>query len=462
MQYIMRLINGIRQKTATACLYALLLTVFLLGERVGVFANPLPSDSLLSSTKPSYFNIPIKIGYEQIDRFIDNSLQGVLYADTSDNTIVRVVKQGKLSITGKMDSAEIALPVRVWYTKKMGPLEFSTDFDLLLLLSLQVSINGDWKLLTKTRLIRYTITRQPVAHLSKLEWDFTFVLNQILKYSLPKITKNVDESMAKTDMVSQQAKQIWQETQQPMLIDSAYQAWISMRPSRFYYVPIRFLKKEMLISAAMDCFMYFGLGPVSKQPNTSFSKLSLRDTLPQYFSTRLHVKIPIASIDQTVKRAMKDSTFDVSKRKKIKIEDIEITENSGRIGCKVKVSGNYRFELLLQASMRFNDSLQAFYATDVEYAIESKQLLIKAADFLFEEKIKKMLTDALQRDAKKDLAEATAALSKFLNHYNYENKLLINGAIQRMQVSNVQCNNRAVNALLDIVGKAEVSVIGIK
>jgi len=462
MRYITQLVNGISPKSKIAVFYTLLLTIFFGAKNLDIQANPLPLDSLVSSTKPSYFNIPIKIGYEQIDRFIDNSLQGVLYADTTDNTIVRVVKQGKLSISGKTDSAEITLPVRVWYTKKMGPLEFSTDFDLQLLLSLQVSINSDWKLLTKTRLIRYTITRQPVAHLSKLEWDFTFVLNQILKYSLPKITTKVDESMAKSDMVSKQAKLIWQETQQPMLIDSAYQAWISMRPSRFYYVPIRFLKKEMLISAAMDCFMYFGLGPVSQTPNTSFSKLSLRDTLPQYFSTRLNVQIPVSSIDQSVKRAMKDSMFDVSKRKKIKIDDIEIKEKNGRIDCKVTVSGSFRFELLLQASMRFNDSLQAFYATDVDYSIESKQLLIKAADALFEEKIKKKLTDALQRDAKKDLAEATAALSTFLNHYNYENKLLVNGSIQRMQVSNVQCINSTINALLDITGKAEVSVIGIK
>jgi hypothetical protein len=366
-----------------------------------------------------------------------------------------------MSIAGKEDSAEISLPLRVWYKKKIGPAEFSTDFDLLLRLSLKLSVKGDWKLLTQTRLIDYKISRAPEARLAGLEWDFSFVLKQILKYALPRISTKIDESMADSDMLRQYAVYMAKETGKPMMIDSVYRAWILLQPARFYYIPVRFLKKEMLINAAMDGQLKMGMGEMpSARSEQAVSKLILKDSLPSLFSTRLNLEIPLSSLEAALRLSLIDSIIPLSKRKEIRIEDIRLFQMGEKLGCKVLVSGSYRFELLLHTRLSFNDSLQAFRAADLEYNVESKQILIKAADMLFENKIKSKIYDALQYDPKGDIKKATESLSVFLNNYNYENKLLVKGGISDIRFSNIRYENNVIRGVLSIMGKAQLSVIG--
>ena len=450
----------ILRHTALRCSIALFVLLNLACFDV-LYAAGSAADTSRVQSAASYFNIPIKIGYDKMDQFIDSSMRSVLYEDSTEGSLVRVKKYGRMSIAGKEDSAEISLPLRVWYKKKIGPTEFSTDFDLVLRLSLKLSVKGDWKLLTQTRLIDYKISRAPAARLAGLEWDFSFLLKQILKYALPRITTKIDESMAESALRKQYAVDMGRETGKPMMLDTAYKAWIGLQPGRFYYIPVRFLKKEMLINAAMDGVLKMGMGEVPPaQKEQAVSKLILKDSLPEFFSTRLNLEIPLTSLENALRLSLIDTVIPLSKRKEIKIDDIRLFQMGEKLGCRLMVSGSYRFDLLLHTRLIFSDSLQAFRAADLEYNVESKQLLIKAADLLFENKIKSKIYDALQYDPKADIRKATEGLSKFLNNYNYENKLLVKGGISQIKFSGIKCENSLVTGVLNVMGKAQISVIG--
>ena len=143
----------------------------------------------------------------------------------------------------------------------------------------------------------------------------------------------------------------------------------------------------------------------------------------------------------------------------IVIEKVTLYGSGDSVVVAVRVKGEVRGTIYLTGAPLYDESARSFTLRNLEYTVDTKEVLVKAADWLLHSRLKDSLAERAtwyigdRIDAYKDL------LSRALNR-NVNEHVNISGKIRDLRPVSVGITTNAIKAVLVADGTVEVSVFG--
>jgi hypothetical protein len=188
----------------------------------------------------------------------------------------------------------------------------------------------------------------------------------------------------------------------------------------------------------------------------------IKEKMDNKFNVELPVTIDFKMATELANRNFKDSTFEVSKKKKIKVNDILIYGKGGEVFVKADLSGSFNGLVFFRGQPAFDTTTSKIYFKDIDFDLKTKNVLYKTAAWLLHGTIKKIMAKNFVYDISKDIEGAKISVKKYLSDYEYGNLLVIKGTVEDLSLKRIITNEESIKVLFHSSGTVGVNIKTIK
>jgi hypothetical protein len=149
------------------------------------------------------------------------------------------------------------------------------------------------------------------------------------------------------------------------------------------------------------------------------------------------------------------------KRKTVSVEDIDIYGKGELAYIKILLKGSVEGYLYLYGIPRFNSKTNEFYFEGLDYDINTRGVLIKAANWLLSSLLREQLQSKLRFSFDAEVSSIRAQLSAKLKYYTYQNLFTLKGTVNQFTVKDIYVSSDHFDIVLNAEGKASLVLEGI-
>jgi hypothetical protein len=140
---------------------------------------------------------------------------------------------------------------------------------------------------------------------------------------------------------------------------------------------------------------------------------------------------------------------------------VQITGTDSTITTNIQTEGAINSSISFTGKPAFIDSTQVFYLDEFDYTLASRQTLLRMADRLFNERMRRSFEQAMHYSLADQVNQARQALITFLSDYKLYNQVLISGSLAKFQLAKISTDAAKVNTLFDIQGQARIRLLNL-
>jgi hypothetical protein len=386
----------------------------------------------------SHINMLTGIPVAALEKRANDNIPELLYEDNNiddDGYSIKVWRKGGLKIIPQKGMIEFRLPLKIHAKAKidLGFLkhEQEADFELTPSYVTRISISPDWKIISKTTSNGYQWVTKPTVKIGPMEIDIAPFIEKILDKQQDKIGAEIDNIVAANVSIKSYVESAWQLIQTPIPLADKYNAWLKISPKEVFFIPIHgdtsVLKAGVAIKGMTNTFIGEKPGVVY----TPVPDISVYDEPDNSFKINLLARISFATASAIAKENIKRQKLNLNDGKnKFKIDDIEIYGSGEKLIVKATVSGDVNGVIYLSGNPYYDSSTTSISVKGLDFELETKNQLLKTADWLAHGVFIKKIEKALTFPIKSQTEEAKAYLQKFITDNKINNYVTINGNIE--------------------------------
>lgn len=231
-------------------------------------------------------------------------------------------------------------------------------------------------------------------------------------------------------------------------IDLGTLGQLNLNLSELTLSPFNFNKQEMNMDIRMLAF------PTIGTINPQFVHKSSEATT-NGFSVSVPVTISYDSLNQILQSNFGGTHYPI-KHKMIIIDSVEIFGvNHENLNLRVKFSGKKKGTIYLTGTPKIEN--QVLKLTAVKMTLESKNVLLKSARWLFDTKIESAIEKKFQFDLKKDIAYLRSITDHYLNQEIYPG-VRLNTLLSSVNIEGLHMNELNASAVIQFNGSSEIKI----
>jgi hypothetical protein len=424
----------------------------------------------------STLNIPLEIPLGEVERKINEQLGTVLFEDNSldnnggDNLILKVSKRLPLSIEPKGGNLfNIKVPVNIFAKAGYKVEKFGiavakyedTQFDIDLNFLTRLSIESNWKINTSTTPNGYKWISEPKVKIGFFEIPITTIIEKIMDRELPNLVKTVDNEIGKINL-KPQVETAWKAVQEPFLMNETYQAWLKVTPKEVMMTPLSNKGRNVRVSLGMSAITETFLGnKPSGAVMADLPGLKIMDKLDEKFEVGMITEIPYPQLKKMAMEQTGGKTYEFNEGKhKITVMDIDIYGQGEDIIVSTLLSGALNGKVYLKGKPFFDAASNSIKVKDLDYELDTKNKLVKAADWLAHGKFLKMMEPYFSVSVASQLDEAKKKIQENLAGNKLNKNINLNGKLNELNPQNMYVTPNGIQAVILAKGKLEVLVAG--
>jgi hypothetical protein len=433
------------------------------------YSSPAPVRKL----NPSLIQVPIEIPMTVFQQELNKNFNGLIYHDSlyenndEDNLKVKIWRTKKqIRVDGLKQKIRFVFPLEIWAQYKWQAcgfcplIEKSTSFDLDLTLNTQVQISRDWVVITTTSATDMVFSKEPVLDFGVVQIPVTRLIRGVLSANMPAITGAIDREVASAIPLKTYVEDAWKKVQEPVLLDSAYKAWLVMKPLNMLLTPLQCDPGKLAAQAGMEVYLETKVGARPEVPLKTFlGPPVVKEKMTNQFNVELPIQIDFDAATHIARKNLKDSIFTVSKKKKIKVNDIEIYGKSGFAFIRADLEGSFKGSVYFKGIPTYDTLTQSIYLKDLDYELNTKNSLYSFASWMLHGTFKKILSKQFTYSIAKDMEGARLALKNLMNGYTYDRYFKISGYVDQLALKEVFCNDQGIMALLTCKGTSKITFL---
>lgn len=404
----------------------------------------------------SFINLSVSLTWKELMKQA-NALMPVQIMDdkefNGDGLKVNLKKTGDIGISFVINQVQISMPVsaRVWY--RYGAFgaydvkEFRMQGTVYLLAH---SIIDEMAIKTKTRIDRIQWEQNPTLVFYGKNVPMGFVIDPILKSQSSNIASGIDGALKQLLDFKPLIKDELQAFRDPILLSEEYKMWLQIVPLSLVSSPLRMNNEKIMLDLSMSTKLKTTLG---KQPAKAqkFNDLHFKSDTPIVKETA--IKLPVETdydeLSALFTKTLKGMPLYEGK-KKVYLDSIQLWHNDSKLLIGVQTSGAVSGWVYLRGVPKFNETTSELYLADLDYHVNTKNVLVKSVNWLLSGKILKMIQDNAKYSLKKDLEDLKKELNTQLNGYSPMEALLVKFKLQKFDFNQIHLSNSAIITLFDI------------
>lgn len=436
----------------------------------------------------SVLNIPLTVHLPEIEQRINKQFLGVLYEDNSfkdDNLKLRVTKTAPIKISGLGESIRLSLPIHLWvegrFTQNFIPMpgmpdnfSFSktqdADFDLVVNTETIVKVTPDWQLETITT-GSFQWVDKPDLTFGPLSIPIGSFIEKQLNRQVAGMIKQVDKEITKNFNLKKEIEPVWKLLHQPTFVDSEYNAWLTLKPEEVWMSSVTTSPQKINLTVGLksQALVTTGITPdtsnvyIKPLPKLKVEKESNKD-----FSLYIPLTYSYEDAEKVTKDNFENQTFEYEDGKHvIKVTSVEMYGSRQKVIVKLGINGktgNGLFskklmgDIFMEGVPKYNPSKQAIEITQFNYSLQSRDVLIKSASWIFKSAFKKQMEPYLTYSIKVELDDARKLVRESLYNTPLNDLASLKGRLNELDVVDVYLDKDGFVILFKASGDLEVLI----
>ena len=418
----------------------------------------------------SYISFPINLTLKDIENQTNKALNGLIYEDKKledDNIETNVWKNGIITIAEQEGKLKTVVPLKIWAKYRYGTSafglnlydtrEFNLNGNITLLSDIKMS---NWKITTTTEIDNIEWNESPTMNIAGKDLKITYLINPALKIFERKITRLIDESMAKTLDFKSNILEMMQKASEPVEMSKTYQTWLKVTPQELYATDAKLEKNAVSMTVGLKCLMesYIGHKPT---PIFNKEKIVLKPiaNLPEKVVANIAAVSTYKDASRVMTVNFKGQEFGSGKRK-VTVQNVDIWQKKGKMIIGLDLIGSLNGRIYLSGFPQYNPETKELFFDDLDYALETKSKLLKSANWLFQGIILNKIRQSCRYSIQPNLEEGKKNILSYLNNYSPIPGVFVNGKLNNITFDKVQLTNYAIVAFLNITGNVRVNING--
>ncbi len=434
--------------------------------------KPPPSDDtpMVFNTKASYVNMPLEITLAEIENQLNKALTGDIYSDTDiekDKTELKITKTGAIQLREINGKIETIFPLKIWAKFKYG-IDFMGLND-----TKEVNLNGiltvtsdvklsNWKLETNSNINDIQWTESPSINIAGKNIPITYIINPAISIFKAKISAKIDESIQKTCDFKPQVLNVLEKMSAPFLMSEQYQTWFKLIPLEVNVTDAILSDSKIKMNLGLKCNMQTIVG---MKPKSSFDKLAIQfkavDKINDKFTANVAAISTYESASKVISSNFKGKSFG-SGSKTIVIQKVDLWQKEGKIIIALDMTGSINGTIYLSGIPNYNTVTKEIYFDQMDYVLNTKGLLTKAASWLLQGVILKKIEENCRYSIKQNLEEGKKSMLPYLNNYSPMKGVFVNGMTGDFEFEKIDISNKAIIAFITTTGKMNVKIDGME
>ncbi len=450
------------------------------GQRLPDIKPPAPkylySDMEIQSDQfKSSLTISAQMPLSELERQINKQLSGLLYEDKSyeddnhDNLKAKVWKLDDIRIQAKGNHFLFDVPLKIWASAgyKISPLGYTlegyrdTEFKIRVRLISEIRFSTDWQILTHTSVDSYDWITEPTISVAGFSIPIKGMISRMLNRNAGKITTAIDKEVRENFQVKDKIEEAWLLAQQPQLLSENYHTWLINTPEQV----------EARLPDAQNGFLNIQAGirgytqtivsetPPVRSRIVKLPPLKIVDNLPQSFNIGLISSISYQEASRLAEAYFKDKTYYFSgNRYSVQIRKIELYGQEERLVIKAGLSGSISGNIYLKGIPRYDPASQTIYLEDLEYDLNTRNVLIKAANWLLHAKFLRMMKEAMVFPIAEELGALTETIRTSLANQTISEGITLKGKLNEALPDKINLTPGHIYTVVHATGNLDLHI----
>lgn len=411
----------------------------------------------------STISIPLNIVIEDLVRNINNSMGGkALYEDYSyddngnDGLMMNAWKSQDITMFFSGNTIKYRVPVKLWIKKKLFIGEAEATGDLAVGFKTTFQINPDWSLNTQTVVEYHEWLVPPILKTGIGEIGIETISNLALNRSKKTLSSTVDRVVGQQMSLRPYIEEIWTAIQEPVLMSEEYKMWVKTTPLKIGMTPLQTDWNALKTKIAVECLndVSFGDKPFFRE-NSKLPDLNLLQDFGDDFQLQFVTDVPFPEAERMAKAMMVGQVF-ASGKKKVRLDDLKIWGNNDKLIVLSQLSGSFNGKIYFIGKPRFNAAKNTVEVADLDFHVDSRNMLYKSASWIFQGPIKKQMAAAMSFPLDENLKELKSSVQETLNHYEITPGIILTGQLDTVNVLDTRLTPSGIR--VDIFSKGKINV----
>jgi hypothetical protein len=416
----------------------------------------------------SYVNIPLEIPLQVIENKINAQFKGVIYDDDSytrptvDDVKIRVYQNNRIGVTAIGNELKFTIPLKIWAQGRYEPcaicptIEKQTVFEVEVYLRSKVEILKNYKFRINTVSDGFEWKSQPKISIGPINVPIARLLENVIDKQLQSITKEIDSNVNGLIDLRQNIESLWSIAQDPILLDDSSQTWLKAEPKALLLAPITSNQSALSIILGLETYLetFTGNKPslLEKKP---LPDLRTATRATQDFTIQIRSELSFDVATEIAKKQLLGQEFHF-KKKVVRIEDIQIYGKGDLAYVKLIMSGSLKGELFLSGIPTFNSQTNELSIEQLDYDLQSKNVLVKAGSWLLNGTLQKQLQQYMRYSFDNEISSIRNDLSSRIKKTKHKNLFTLKGNLKEFKVRDVYMAQDHFDIVLDVQGNAKI------
>jgi hypothetical protein len=414
--------------------------------------------------KRSILHIPIELKISELERTLNEELQGVLFNDNSfddgDNLKLKATKVGNIGFKADNKSISFALPLALDIQYDAGILgTLNAAGDISLDLKSEYNIQPDWSIVTKTEISGHRWLKRPTLQMGSINLPIGTLVDLVLSKTRRSIGREIDDVIKDYLGLSRVVQDTWDMLFQPLLVSPEYSAWMQFNPSTIGMTPVGVVNNTLSTTVVIQAKPLVSIGPrPADQETAQLPPLTLYPALAPGIELHLNTQVAWEEAERIAKEQVLGETYASGKRK-VTVEDLKFYGTSdNKVVVNTRLSGSYTGNIYLSGSPELDQGSNKIKIKDLDFTLETRNVLMKGGAWLLRSTIKNRLQDNMNFLLQYNLGEMKNMLQSELNNYRLGAGLRMAGNVDRLEIGKLQLGSNGFNVGLDVYGNLKVLV----
>lgn len=422
----------------------------------------------------SGISIPVVIPMAEINRLINQSINGIIYEDKSytdnnnDQFKTRVEKNGNIVIQGLTNNRiMISVPLKIWAEKGYGTLGYyayqSTNFSVVMNFISNISFNNNWTLNTATTTAGFVWKEKPVLDYGKVKIPISSLIESTLTKQQQKFTGVIDQQVKEKMNMQPYLVMAWNQFVNPINISEVYHTWLKISPQSLSATPLKVYANQISATLGVDLYSetFTGNRPAAGATVTTVPGFVTKPAIDNVFKLQTTANIPFTEATKLAEQQFlhKEFTFREGKSK-IVIESIKVYGKDEKVVIEAETSGTVNGTSVITGTPTYDPVKKKIVFTDTKFNLKTSNVFQKTLVFLFKGKIINMIekeygipTLEMEKSSRKSIEES-------LNKEYYKG-LFIKGKVIDFRPSDFVVGNSSITAIIDTKANAQLMISGL-
>lgn len=425
----------------------------------------------------STFNVPVRLKIETLAGYLNRKITGTfleknLFLQSSRNEEVRLTLTRKEDLTissdGKMLVCKLPLDVKVTLLKSRLGKTVTGWFkpvhtSLLVTVSTPVSLDENWSLVTDFKITGYRWTKEPLLHIGPFTIQLTKLLNKEIGKKNELFTRVLNREINKEVSLKPTVSDVWKSLQKPVTI--------ARNPAEIW---LRFLCRDIqgriqLSQSDITCFTSLQAKTlvVTDTAETAdlkqlpdFSRLPETDKTTQS-NIYLYAYTTFDEINEQLTGYFQGKTFSARGRT-IKIKHIRAYASTQGLTIAVETDKAFKGSLFMSGELLFDLAGQRLKVQNFDYAIDSKNTLIKTGDELLHARIKKAVASKLHVDLDTLISKVPALLHDAIASGKAGKAITLSVEKPEIRHCDILLGEKRIHMVLHVLAETDLEIKRIK